>query len=115
MFMDCIPIYWGNKKIHLDFNPKRFINRHDFDSEEALYKRLEEIESNPNLAIEILKEPIFAKDRINFEVEKDLVLQEIIKVYKSKKKPIAKTYWSSIYKFKLKIYKNVKRFKRSFY
>lgn len=111
--MDCIPIYWGNKKIHLDFNPKRFINYNDFDSEEALFQRLEEIESNPNLAIEILKQPIFAENRIGYELEKDRVLKEIIKVFKSNKKPIAITYWPFVYRLKLKYYRIKRHFKSS--
>ncbi|MFH4964298.1 glycosyltransferase family 10 [Gaetbulibacter sp. M235] len=104
ILMDCIPIYWGNKKIDLEFNTKRFINFHDFESEEELFKRLEEIESNPDLALEILKEPIFAKDRIDYETEKTLVLEHIINVIESNKKPIAQTYWPDVYKLKKKYY-----------
>ena len=109
--MDCIPIYWGNKKINLEFNPKRFINFHDFDSEEDLFKRMGEIESNPDIAIKILNEPIFAEDRIDYEFEKELVLKKIINVIESKKKPIAKTYQPYIYKLKLIYYRFKKRLK----
>jgi hypothetical protein len=111
ILMDCIPIYWGNNKISSDFNTKRFINYSDFDSEATLFKRLEEIELNPNLALEILKEPIFAKDRIDYNLERELVLKKIIKVIESKNKPIAKTLWSNIYKLKLKFYRFRRRLK----
>ncbi|WP_282134441.1 glycosyltransferase family 10 domain-containing protein [Seonamhaeicola maritimus] len=101
---NCIPIYWGNERIDLDFNPKRFINVHDYKSEEDLYNKLVEIESNPNLALEILKEPIFSENRIDFETEKNLVLQNMIAVFNSDKKPIAKTIWPFIYSLRKKYY-----------
>lgn len=108
--MNCIPIYWGNKKIYLDFNPKRFVNYHDFDTEEALFKRLQEIEMNPKLAMEILSEPIFSKDKINYSQERELVLEQITKVFNSKKKSVAKNYQSYFYKLKLNLYKIKKKF-----
>ena len=113
--MDSIPIYWGNKKVNLDFNPKRFINYYDFDSEEDLFNRIVEIENNPELAIEIIKQPIFAKGKIEYKKERENILYEIIKVYKSEKKPIAKTFWLYIYKLKLNLHKLKKRLKKSFF
>ncbi|WP_298236992.1 hypothetical protein [uncultured Algibacter sp.] len=90
--MDCIPIYWGNKQIDFEFNSKRFIK-----SIEELSKRIKEIECNPDIAIKMLQEPIFAKDRIDYETEKMLVLERIINVIESKKRPIAKTYRPYVY------------------
>lgn len=68
-FKDCIPIYWGNKSIHLDFNPKRFINYHDFSSEEALINKIIEIDENPELAVEMLMNPILNHNRIASDLE----------------------------------------------
>jgi len=60
----CIPIYWGDPQVGLDFNLKRFISVagiHQFDD---TVKRVIEIENNKILAKDILKEPIFANNKI---------------------------------------------------
>jgi hypothetical protein len=92
-FIDSIPIYWGNKLITKDFNPKRFINYHDFNSVEELYERLLEIENNPNIAIDILSQPIFVND---YKKERAKVLDIFSQLIKSKRKPIAKSLISYI-------------------
>lgn len=114
IFVDSIPIYWGNKFIERDFNPKRFINYNDFSSVEDLYKRLLEIEENPKLAIEILKEPIFNKNRINNLEERMKVLNSISSIIEDANKPIAQTYLKYVHKINLikrKIIKKIIKFK----
>jgi hypothetical protein len=59
MWARCIPIYWGDPEIVEEFNPKSFINVHDFPSEEACLKRIEEIENDDEAYGEMLKEPYF--------------------------------------------------------
>lgn len=88
---DCIPIYWGNKSIHLDFEPKRFINYSDFNSEEDLIKKIIEIDENPKLAVEMLMNPILNQNRIAPDLEMKLVLSYIESVIDSSSKPIAMT------------------------
>lgn len=56
----AIPIYWGNPRVNTDFNPKRILNYHDFKSEEDLINRILEIDSNEELAMEVLSEKCFA-------------------------------------------------------
>lgn len=36
MEVNCIPIYWGNPKINLDFNSKSSLNHYDYNNEEQL-------------------------------------------------------------------------------
>ncbi len=55
-----IPIYWGNPNVAMDFNPKSFINCHEYDSFDAVIERVKEIDSDPDLYRAILAEPIFA-------------------------------------------------------
>lgn len=56
---NCIPIYYGDPLAVLDFNPKAFINAHDFDNMNALLQRVKEIDSNDELYWQILQEPPF--------------------------------------------------------
>lgn len=67
IFIDSIPIYWGNKKIGDEFNAKRFINYSDFKSVGDLYEKLVEIENNFNLALDIIDKRPFSYKRLDYE------------------------------------------------
>lgn len=58
LFCNTIPIYWGSSVVEVDFNPKAFISRHDFESDEDMMKRIIEIDSNDDLYNQMLSEPI---------------------------------------------------------
>jgi hypothetical protein len=57
-----IPIYWGNPKINLEFNTRRFINCHEFSDFDAVKKEVEEIDKNDNLYLEMINQPILNND-----------------------------------------------------
>lgn len=61
-YMNTIPIYWGSPVVEVDYNTKAFINRHDFDSDDDMLKRIIEIDNNDDLYQEIMAEPIFNKE-----------------------------------------------------
>lgn len=54
-----IPIYWGNPGISTEFNPRSFINCHDYSSFEEVMKRVIEIDNDKELFSKILREPIY--------------------------------------------------------
>lgn len=110
ILVDSIPIYWGNKNIRKDFNAKRFINYHDFDTEKELIERLFEINKNSDLAIDILCEPVRSTERPSFERERQEVFEVIDGVIKSNKKPKAGTYVEYLYLMKFYLTKKIKRF-----
>ncbi len=56
-----IPIYWGNPQIGREFNTKRFINCHDYESFDAVLERIKEIDQNDELFLQIMNEPLFAE------------------------------------------------------
>lgn len=112
IFKHCIPIYWGNKAVNKEFNPKRFINYHDFNTEEDLFNRLLEIEENPELALEIISQPIFSNDRESYLEERKSVYNRIKVLLESSEKPVSKRNKGKFYYFKIKMKSAVKRFKR---
>jgi alpha(1,3/1,4) fucosyltransferase len=61
LLVGSIPIYWGDPLIQNEFNPKRFINYSSFRNEEDLINRILEIDNNPDLAMELLKEKSFSE------------------------------------------------------
>ncbi|NLG02824.1 MAG: glycosyltransferase [Clostridia bacterium] len=58
---DTIPIYWGNPMIAKEFNPKAFINCHDYSSFEEVLNEVKRIDSNDSLFLEMIKAPIFTE------------------------------------------------------
>ncbi|MEL7637961.1 MAG: glycosyltransferase family 10 [Anaerolineaceae bacterium] len=73
LITDTIPIYWGNPLASLDFNPKAFINCHDFSSFDEVIELVTEIDQNENLYKEYLSQP-YLKDN----VETDFCREECI-------------------------------------
>lgn len=57
LITDTIPIYWGNPNASQDFNPKAFINCHDFKSFDEVVDLVMEIDQNDNLYKEYLSQP----------------------------------------------------------
>jgi hypothetical protein len=61
----CIPIYYGCPRAGEEFNPRRFLNYHDFPSEDALIARIMEIDDDDALYQQYLAEPPFHDNRPN--------------------------------------------------
>ena len=107
IMVDSIPIYWGNKKVDKDFNTKRFINHSDFKTEKGLIDRLLAIDKDPNLAIEMLQQPVFSTEKKPHNAERQKILSSIDGILKSKNKPRATTYFEKIHFLKRK-FKRIK-------
>lgn len=56
---NAIPIYWGDPTIAQYFNPKAFINCHDYATLEEAVERVKEIDGNDALYRQMLEEPWF--------------------------------------------------------
>jgi alpha(1,3/1,4) fucosyltransferase len=57
----CIPIYWGNPLVELDFNPRAFVNRHNFTDDESCIAYVMELAADPQRMVAMLNEPVFAE------------------------------------------------------
>lgn len=57
-----IPVYWGNPDIAEEFNPKAFVNCHDFDSFEDVLEEIKRIDNDDAAFLSMVKEPILADD-----------------------------------------------------
>lgn len=53
-----IPIYYGDPRIVSDFNPKAFINVHDYPSWDAVMERVKQIDEDDDLYLAMLNEPV---------------------------------------------------------
>lgn len=63
MVANTIPIYWGNPLIGLDFNPRSFINCHDFNNFDEVVERIAEMDQSEELYKTCLSEPPLRDNR----------------------------------------------------
>jgi hypothetical protein len=54
-----VPIYWGNPDIAREFNPRGFVNCHDFPDLGAVAERVRQLDRDPAAYLAMLAEPLF--------------------------------------------------------
>ena len=81
---NSIPIYWGNPLVTKDFNPKAFINCHDYDSFESVINRIIEIDNDDGLYSSYLFEPPFLKNVENEYVNEDNIFTRFETIFANK-------------------------------
>jgi hypothetical protein len=59
MTVDSIPLYWGNPKIDLEFNPKSFVNFYDFGNFDKMIEKIIELDKESDKYLEVLRTPWF--------------------------------------------------------
>ena len=70
-----IPIYWGSPTIECDFNPKAFLNWHDYQDDDLFFEVIKEVDETPELYEEIyLQNPFNNYEHSNKFFEKDLFI-----------------------------------------
>ena len=60
-----VPIYFGNPEIAKDFNPKSFINCHDYDSFEDVIEVVKKLDEDNEQFLKYLCEPCFVTEKYN--------------------------------------------------
>ena len=69
----CVPIYYGDPLAVRDFNPKAFINAHDYPDTAGLVARVKEVDSDDDLYWQMLQEPAFLPDTLDRYSDKKIV------------------------------------------
>lgn len=64
-FTNTIPIYWGSDTVSKEFNPRRFLNRADFSSDEELIEKIILLDSNDSEYQEMIQQPVFIDNTPN--------------------------------------------------
>lgn len=54
MIANCIPIYWGNPLIGMDFNTNGIINWNDFGSDEKVIQEIIKLDNNDDLYVQFI-------------------------------------------------------------
>ncbi|MGO8766952.1 MAG: glycosyltransferase family 10 domain-containing protein [Limisphaerales bacterium] len=89
MVARCLPIYWGDPEIVQHFNPRSFLNRADFPSDEALIEKIIELDKDDAKYTEYLRQPYFYDDRPNVYFSRQRVLDFFEKIFTSRITPVA--------------------------
>lgn len=82
---NTIPIYWGDPKVTKDFNPKAFINCHEFENFEAVINRIKEIDKDDILYLSILNEPPFRNNQIPQGLERTRLMVFLQNIFDQEK------------------------------
>lgn len=70
-----VPIYFADKQVSNDMNPKAFINYADFDSVDSLVKYVEKVDQDISLYNQYINEPLFENGVIKDEFTPSAVLK----------------------------------------
>lgn len=62
MFVNSIPIYWGNDKVGHDFNTRSFIHVNQYASYKDAIQRIIELDQNDEQYMQMAKEPWFSNN-----------------------------------------------------
>ncbi len=112
---NTVPIYWGNPDVAKDFNPKAFINCHDFQDFEEGIEEIKRIDSNPEIYLLMLNEAPFVNNIIPTNLNQQTLfsfLQNIFEKGDSKRRSgfgTQKKYEKNI-KANLDLKEKIKRF-----
>ena len=101
MFVNTIPIYWGNSRVGEDFNTRSFVNVNDFKCYDEAIKYIIELDTNEGKHLAMAAQPWLNDNRIADEFSEESVLDFfdfIVKDSKTKR-PVAKSiYHRSMHK-----------------
>jgi alpha(1,3/1,4) fucosyltransferase len=89
MVARCLPIYWGDPDINEHFNPRSFLNRADFPSDEALIEKIIELDMDDAKYLEYLRQPYFYNDQPNLYFSRQRLLDFFEKIFTTKITPVA--------------------------
>ena len=94
-----IPIYWGNPNADKDFNPRSFINVHDYGSLDEVIEKVKQIDNDDSLFTEYLKQPMSIRPELDTEPLKEceeflvhIIEQDYDKAFRRKDSYFSKNY-----------------------
>lgn len=97
---NTVPIYWGNPLIHQEFNPKAFINVHEYDSFDSVVGRISEIDQDDELYLEYLRQPLFLDNRVPDNLTDEAILDQFSHIFSKKIDPVGLTLHNTYAKMK---------------
>jgi hypothetical protein len=110
MISRCLPIYWGDPNINDHFNPRSFLNRADFASDEALIEKIIELDQDDEKYLEYMRQPYFHDDQPNLYFSHERIQDFFEKIITTKITPVAQLKKKSFFGKLFGRWKLVKRY-----
>lgn len=104
-----VPIYWGNPLVQRDFNPRAFINCHDYRSMDEAVEAVIALDRDDGLYRRYLGETAFPDNRPNEFIAEDAVLDRFEQIFTS---PPAQPIASSPFAKFMRVYLAPRRLRR---
>jgi hypothetical protein len=76
-----IPIYYGDETVVQDFNPKAFINCHDYDSIDEVVAKIKELDENDAAYLQMLNEPMFICGKLPDKYSDESILNFLSNIF----------------------------------
>lgn len=83
LMANSIPIYWGNPLVAKDFNPRAFVNCHEYSNFEEVIEKIIEIDTNHDLYHTYLREPVFSGNIENQYINEHNIFQRFEHIFSS--------------------------------
>lgn len=90
MWARCIPIYWGSPRVGEEFNKKSFLDRLDYDSDEAFIEKILEVDGDDAQWEAMLREPYFIDNQPSVYYSDDYVLEFFEHILADKTPPVSR-------------------------
>jgi hypothetical protein len=99
MFKNSLPVYWGNPNIETDFNPRSFINVHNYKSFDEAIEEIIRVDKDDKAYGKYLEQPWFANNQMPDVLELDYLSQKLFEAIESLRntRPVASKYYNQIY------------------
>ena len=92
MVARCLPIYWGDPLIAQQFNPRSFLNRADFPSDEALVEKIIELDRDAAKYLEYMRQPYLPNDEPTFYFSQERICDFFERIVTTPIRPVAQRY-----------------------
>lgn len=70
-----IPIYYGDETVVQDFNPKAFINCHDYASIDEVIEKIKQLDNDEDAYLQMLNEPAFVGGKLPDKYSDETILK----------------------------------------
>lgn len=58
LYMNTVPIYWGDPEAHKDFNKRAFLSWHDYGDDHAFLEAIKKVDNDPELYEDMIRQPM---------------------------------------------------------
>lgn len=95
-----IPVYWGDPTVVQDFNPKSFVNCHDFKSIDEVVEYIKYLDKNNDAYTGMLEQPCFVEGKEPDFLKKENIMNFLINIFDQPKEEAYRRnryYWGKRY------------------